>query len=152
MSEENETIKQTILDILKETFILPQGIYLDRAKGGLLHTLGQISAETASRSTANQQGIAAHVEHTRVYLVALHGYMNGAMGNTDWDTSWQTKIVSDLEWQALLENTKQAYDALVKDLLALDDHDSRLGYGVVIVTHTAYHFGAIRQLMSRKSR
>ena len=152
MAEENETIKQTILDILEETFVLPQGIYLDRPKGSLLHSLGQISAKTASKSTANQQSIAAHLEHTRVYLVALHGYMNGATGDTDWDASWQTKTVNNAQWQALLGDTKKAYGALIKDLLDCEESDSRLGYGVVIVTHTAYHFGAIRQLMRKKSR
>jgi hypothetical protein len=145
MSE--ETLKSNILKMLEETFVQPHGIYLDRAKGGLLETLEQISAETASRELQNQRSIAAHVEHTRVYLVALHGYMNGATEKTDWDTSWQTHGVTDLEWIALRENLKVAYEALIKDLEKLDDTDVKLSDGVAILTHTAYHFGAIRQLL-----
>ncbi len=65
-----------------------RGIYLDRPKGSLLESLEHISAATASVESGQQRSIAAHVEHTRVYLVALHAYMNGATGKTDWDASW----------------------------------------------------------------
>ncbi len=145
MSE--ETLKSNILEILEETFVQPRGIYLDRAKGGLLETLKNISAEAASVESKNQRSIAAHVEHTRVYLVALHGYMNGATAKTDWDASWQTHGVTQLEWRALREGLQIAYSALVKDLEKLEDNNLKLSDGVAILTHTAYHFGAIRQLL-----
>jgi hypothetical protein len=142
-----ETLKSNILEMLEETFITPRGIYLDRAKGGLLETLEKISAETASVESGQQRSIAAHVEHLRVYLVALHGYMNGATGKTDWDASWQTHAVSELEWRVLRDNLKAAYEALVKDLQELADGDVKLSDGIAILTHSAYHFGAIRQLL-----
>jgi hypothetical protein len=142
-----ETLKSNILEMLEETFIKPRGIYLDRAKGGLLETLEKISAEVASVESGHQRSIAAHVEHLRVYLVALHGYMNGATGKTDWDASWQTYGVTELEWKALCDNLKVAYEALVKDLQELAEGDVKLSDGIAILTHSAYHFGAIRQLL-----
>ena len=145
MSE--ETLKSNILEMLEETFVQPRGIYLDRTKGGLLETLNYISAEVASQEPNNQRSIAAHVEHLRVYLVALHGYMNGATAKTDWDASWQTHGVTQLEWQALRENLKVAYNALVQDLQEIPDGDIRLAESIAILTHSAYHFGAIRQLL-----
>jgi hypothetical protein len=145
MSE--ETLKSNILEMLEETFVQPRGIYLDRAKGGLLETLEKISTEVASRETTTQRSIAAHVEHLRVYVVALHGYMNGATEKTDWDASWQTHTVTELEWRVLRDNLKTAYEALVKDLLELGENDLKLAEAVAILTHTAYHFGAIRQLV-----
>jgi hypothetical protein len=150
MSETTETLKSNILDMLEETFIKPRGIYLDRAKGGLLETLEtleKISVEAASRETPTQRSIAAHVEHIRVYVVALHGYMNGATGKTDWDASWQTYSVTDLEWRVLRDNLKTAYEALMADLLELGDNDLKFAEALAILTHTAYHFGAIRQLL-----
>ncbi len=147
MAETTETLKSNILEMLEETFLEPRGIYLDRAKGGLLATLEKISAEVASRESQNQRSIAAHVEHVRVYVVALHGYMNGATSPTDWDASWQTHSVTELEWQALREGLKAAYQALVTDLEKLDDNDVKLSDGMAILVHTAYHFGAIRQLL-----
>jgi hypothetical protein len=145
MSE--ETLKSNILEMLEETFVKPRGIYLDRAKGGLLETLEKISAEVASVESQNQRSIAAHIEHLRVYLVALHGYMNGATAKTDWDASWQTHAVTELEWRALRDNLKAAYEALVKDLQELTEGDVKLSDGIAILTHSAYHFGAIRQLL-----
>lgn len=145
MSE--ETLKSNILEMLEETFLQPRGIYLDRAKGGLLETLEKISAEMASRESENHRSIAAHVEHLRVYVVALHGYMNGATSPTDWDASWQTHAVSELEWQVLRDSLKAAYEALVMDLEKLDNNDVKLSEGMAILVHTAYHFGAIRQLV-----
>lgn len=142
-----ETLKSNILEMLEETFLQPCGIYLDRAKGGLLETLEKISAEMASRESENQRSIAAHVEHLRVYVVALHGYMNGATSPTDWDASWQTHAVSELEWQVLRDSLKAAYEALVMDLEKLDNNDVKLSEGMAILVHTAYHFGAIRQLV-----
>ena len=133
--------------MLEETYSQPRGIYLDRAKGGLLETLKNISAEAASVESKNQRSIAAHVEHLRVYLVALHGYMNGATAKTDWDASWQTHSVTELEWQALQNNLKAAYGALLKDLREVPDGDIKFAESIAILAHTAYHFGAIRQLL-----
>jgi hypothetical protein len=147
MSETTETLKSNILEMLEETFVKPRGIYLDRAKGGLLETLEHISAITASVETPNQRSIAAHVEHLRVYLVALHGYMNGATDKTDWDASWQTHVVTETQWKALRDDLKATYEALVKDLLELSDNDIKFAEAIAILTHSAYHFGAIRQLL-----
>jgi hypothetical protein len=147
MSDEAMTVKQGLLELLEETFEQPQGYYLDRAKGGLLETLEAISAERASLEVAPQRSIAAHVEHLRVYVKALHGYMNGAGGKTDWDASWQTHAVSEPEWLELRLALRRDYDALMQDLRGVPDKDSRLVEAMAIVTHTAYHFGAIRQLL-----
>jgi hypothetical protein len=141
-------MKASILEFFEETFENPRGIYLDRPKGALFLTLESISAAVASKAAPKQRNIAAHVEHLRVYLVALHGYLNGADGKTDWEASWQTQSVSSLEWQALQDNLKTAYQNLLADLRELPDQDPRLlEEPLAIVVHTAYHFGAIRQLV-----
>jgi hypothetical protein len=147
MSDTTETLKSNLLELLEETFEHPRGYYLDRPKGGLFTTLEAISAEIASRESAARRSIAAHVEHLRVYVAALRGYMNGATGKTDWDASWQTHVVSSLEWQVLIEALKRDYAALMTDLREIPDGDIRLVEAMAILTHTAYHFGAIRQLL-----
>jgi hypothetical protein len=148
MSEPVETLKSNLLDMLEETFETPRGIYLDRPKGGLFTTLEGLSAETASRESGNTlRSVAAHVAHLRVYLTALHGYMNGATGKTDWDASWQTHAVDDLKWKAMLEGLHGDYDAFMADVRALPDGDLKWAEAVAVLTHTAYHFGAIRQLL-----
>lgn len=141
------TLKTSILEMLEETFAQPQGYYLDRAKGGLFATLEAITAERASLERPPQRSIAAHVQHMRVYLVALHGYMNGATGATDWEASWHTHEVTALEWETLKNTLKKDYAALMHDLAALPEGDSRLSEGLAVLAHSAYHFGAIRQLL-----
>jgi hypothetical protein len=142
-------MKTSILEFFEETFENPRGIYLDRPKGALFQTLAAISAETASRAMPNQRSIAAHVEHLRVYLVVLHGYLNGASGKTDWEASWQTHAVSSLEWQGLQDDLKSAYQALLEDVRQMSETDPNLvEEPLAILMHTAYHFGAIRQLLA----
>jgi hypothetical protein len=141
------TLKTSILEMLEETFAQPQGYYLDRAKGGLFSTLEAITAERASLERPPQRSIAAHTQHVRVYLVALHGYLNGATEKTDWEASWQTHTVTALEWETLQETLKSDYAALIHDLAQLPEGDSRLSDTVAILAHSAYHFGAIRQLL-----
>ena len=147
MSELVETVKSNLLELLIETFETPQGFYLDRPKGGLFTTLESISAGTASSESGTQRSIAAHVEHLLVYVAALRGYMNGATGKTDWIASWATHSVSSLEWNALQEALKRDYEALMADLEGIPDGDVRLAEGMAILAHSAYHFGAIRQLL-----
>ena len=147
MTQPIETIKSNLLELLIETFETPRGIYLDRLKGGLFTTLGGISAESASSESGTQRSIAAHVEHLRVYVAALRGYMNGATTPTDWEASWATHGVTSPEWQALQAAVKRDYEALLADLERVPDGDLRLAEGMAILTHSAYHFGAIRQLL-----
>ena len=150
MSEPTETVKSNLLELLEETFETPRGIYLDRPKGGLFTTLERISAKVASSESGAQRSIAAHVEHLRVYVAALRGYMNGATTPTDWEASWATHAVDGLEWDALQVALKRDYEALMADLERVPDGDLRLAEGMAILTHSAYHFGAIRQLLLQR--
>ena len=147
MSEPQPTLKQSLLELLEETFENPHGYYLDRSKGGLFTTLEAVSHERASLELSRQRSIAAHVEHTRFYLDALHQYLNGFTGKMDWDASWQTHGVTAPEWDTMRAALRSQYDALMTDLRALPENDPKLENGMSVLAHTAYHFGAIRQLL-----
>jgi hypothetical protein len=147
MSEPLPTLKQSLLELLEETFETPHGYYLDRPKGGLFTTLGTIGHERASIEWPHQRSIAAHVEHTRFYVDALHQYLNGFQGKMDWDASWQTHAVTAPEWDTMQAALRSQYDALMTDLRALPKNDPKLENGMSVLAHTAYHFGAIRQLL-----
>ena len=147
MSEPQPTLKQSLLELLEETFEKPQGYYLDRPKGGLFSTLEAMPHEVASVELPRQRSIAAHVEHTRFYVDALHQYLNGFTGKMDWDASWQTHGVTASEWDAMRATLRSQYDALTTDLRALPENDPKLENGMSVLAHTAYHFGAIRQLL-----
>ncbi len=138
--------------LLRETFEgSPEGqgsAYLDRGVG-VFATIEKISAETASRSIGeNEASIAAHLEHARFYLIALVEFMNGRTEKVNWDESWLVKTVNESEWNFLKENVKRDYEKTAEAFQVIENwNDDNIGEAMAIVAHTAYHLGAIRQIL-----
>jgi len=156
MNTDNYSIKKEdftngVLYLLKETFegSSPEGsAYLDRGVG-VLNTIEKMSAETASRSLGeNGATIAAHLEHARFYLVALVEFINGRTEKVNWDESWLVKKVNETEWKLLIENTRRDYESVIETFQTVENwKQDNIGEAVAIVAHTAYHLGAMRQIM-----
>ena len=155
-ADKNLIKKEDFLDnisyLLRETFEgspEEQGsAYLDRGVG-VFATIEKISAETASRSIGeNQASIAAHLEHARFYLIALVEFMNGRTEKVDWDKSWLIKTVNESEWNFLKENVKRDYKKTAEAFQVIENwNGDNIGEAMAIVAHTAYHLGAIRQIL-----
>lgn len=146
-----EYFTNNLLALLKETFegsSSAGSAYLDRGVG-VLNTLEKLSAQEASRSIEeNGATIAAHTEHARFYLVALLEFMNGRTEKVNWDESWLVKIVDETEWKLLQENVRRDYQIVVETFREVEDwDDDKIGDAMAIVVHTAYHLGAIRQII-----
>ncbi len=152
-----KTIKQedytnSFFQLLKETFEGPPpntgSAYLDKG-AGLFQTLEGVTAEMASTPLRpDAPTIAAHCEHARFYVVALYEYMRGAQGKIDWEKSWLVQTVTSAEWNELKEALRRAYDTLTGYMQSVENwSDEEVGDGMAIVVHTAYHLGAIRQLV-----
>ncbi len=155
-ADKNTIKKEDFLDnisyLLRETFEgSPEGqgsAYLDRGVG-VFATIEKMSAETASRSIGeNQASIAAHLEHARFYLIALVEFMNGRTEKVDWDKSWLIKTVNESEWNFLKENVKRDYKKTAEAFQTVENwNDDNIGEAIAIVAHTAYHLGAVRQIL-----
>ena len=139
-----------LLILFKETFegmsASAQHVYLAR-DGNIFTTLGKIDAAQAS-ADINSNTIAAHSEHTRFYLELLDNYLNRDLRIIDFKQSWRIKTVSEDEWDELRENMSKIYRKVSEtftkhDEWALDTITVAMG----IVAHTAYHLGAIRQML-----
>lgn len=144
-----EAFLKSILFLLGETFEgSPDGhgsIYLDGGVG-VIGTLGQISAAQASRSI-NQMTIAAQTEHAKFYLDRLCEFMRGRTEKVNWEQSWLIETVNDDEWNALRAGVQKSYEATLKCFAETEEWDEdKIVDALAIVAHTAYHFGAIRQL------
>lgn len=147
-----EDFTNSFFQLLKETFEGPPpetgSAFLDK-QAGLFQTLEQLTAEEASipvRSGAST--IAAHCEHLRFYAMALYEFMRGATGKVDWDKSWLVQTVSPAEWDDLKENIRRVYTTLTQHLRSVEKwNEDEVGDAMAILTHTAYHLGAIRQLV-----
>ena len=146
-----EDFANNIIILLEETFFNPQGYYLDRYSGGLLGTLENITAVQASHSfKSGATTIAGHVFHSDFYLskVVVQSLRGQEVGKLGWDQSWVLKTVDELEWQELkqtLRDTCQTVLELVKARETWDDQP--ITDAMVGLAHTAYHVGAIRQMM-----
>ena len=143
--------------LLKETFEGPPpdtgSAYLDK-NAGLFQTLDALTAEAAS--TVVRPGaptVAAHCEHVRFYVLALHDFIRGATAKIDWSQSWLVRTVTPAEWDDLKASLRRAYEDLSAHLRSLEHWgDEEIGDGLAVIVHTAYHLGAIRQLARMLSR
>jgi hypothetical protein len=97
--------------------------------------------------------IASHCEHLRFYIMALHEFMLGATDKIDWKKSWFAQEVTPAEWNILRENLRRVYTTIAEYLQSLEKWgDDEVGDSMAILVHTAYHLGAIRQLMKALSQ
>jgi len=146
-----ELFVKELTDLLDETFHRTQGIYLDRGKD-LFATLEGVSAEQASRPvSAGGSTIAGHVEHMRYYLELLSSDIQGRQfGKVDWDVSWQVKAVTPEEWTKLREELRSLYDRYIESVKTVEvwQGEDDLGASLAILAHSAYHLGAIRQMLA----
>ena len=146
-----EHFTDSFFTLLKETFEGPPpdtgSAYLDKG-AGLFQTLDALDAEAASASPRpGAQTVAAHCEHVRFYVLALHDFIRGATARIDWSQSWLVRTVTPAEWDDLKQSLRRAYEDLAAHLRSLEHWgDEEIGDGLAVIVHTAYHLGAIRQL------
>ncbi len=142
---------KSMLALVKETF---EGtstdfgtMYLDKDTS-LLITLETIDAATASKSlTDDGMTIAAHCEHLRFYIDFLKNYLSENFEIVDWKESWGTKTVTKKEWNALRGKLHKAYQAVLDTFTEVEEwSDHKISGALGILTHTAYHLSAIRQM------
>lgn len=143
---------EELLQLLKETFEgpAPTGPSAFLNKGtGLFQTLDELSAEVASAPPRIEAStVAAHTEHIRFYVAVHYKLMLGARDTIDWDESWRIKVVNSAVWNDLRHDLRRVYKKVVEHLRGLHKWgEDEVSVALAIVAHTAYHLGAIRQLI-----
>jgi hypothetical protein len=142
----------TFFQLLDETFAGPPpeggSAYLDKGTG-LFQTLDQVTAQAASIAIRpGAPTIAAHCEHLRFYVEALHAFMRGSTDKVDWKLSWLVQTVTTEEWNDLKGGLRRAHAELTQHLESVERWgDAEVGDGMAILVHSAYHLGAIRLLV-----
>lgn len=147
---DNEMYTKLLHTLLEETFDKVEGIYLDGGTS-MFETLETINAETASRPiTPDGTTIASQVGHVEFYLGVMESYMQGGWSERiDWQGSWKPKTVTADEWAALGKKLRETHDRVIKLINSFDDwnDERKLGGALGVIVHTAYHLGAIRQIV-----
>jgi hypothetical protein len=127
-----------------------RGTYmLNPGDAGLLRSLDRLSAEAASAAADGGASIAAHVEHLRYGLSLMNRWAAGEnpFRDADWNAAWNTRTVSDAEWQKLRADlADEAHRWLEALRRPRDVMPIELNGMIGSIAHLAYHLGAIRQI------
>lgn len=120
-------------------------IFLDQ-NVGIFSTLGTIDADSASIQ-AGSASIASHCEHVRFYLELMHNFLKKDYRMLDYQQSWKVKTVSEVEWDDLRQDLARMYQTVSDTFEQSDEWNlDTITIAMGMVTHSAYHLGAIRQL------
>src|SRR5687767_7078979 len=148
--------QRALSKLLREVFDGPPGkeaFVLNPGDAGLLRQLDSIDAEAASiRPMPGKTTIAAHTDHVLYGLSLLNRWAGGEANpwaDADWEASWRRAKVDDDQWRRLRDELRRAADAWQKHVSARTDWDDLAAAGsLASAVHTAYHLGAIRQILA----
>lgn len=149
MGIERDEIIGQLLAVFQEACHGPQqkwSYFTDSdSNSALFATLDAISATDASRSIGGTS-IANQAYHLVFSAKAVKRWISGDHGPNDWSQSWGTAVVDDPAWDHLRSDLRASHDELA---VAIKKHtlDSTPAFGGVLglLSHLAYHLGAIRQ-------
>ena len=156
MNQTDSIFHRAVSKLLTEVFNGPPGeeaYILNPGDQGLLRQLEGISAEAASRQPIpGKPSIASHVDHVHFGLSLLTRWLAGEenpWADADWNGSWRRNNVTQEQWRTLRDNLQDKADVWQKAVAVRTDWDDITAAGALsTVAHTAYHLGAIRQILA----
>jgi hypothetical protein len=156
MNETDSIFQNAVSKLLTEIFDGPPGeeaYILNPGDSGLHRQLEKISAETASKQAIpGKPTIAAHVNHVHFGMSLLTRWISGEenpWADADWNGTWKRNTVTDEEWRTLRENLRRESDTWRKAVVTRTQWDDINAAGALsTIAHTAYHLGAIRQILA----
>jgi hypothetical protein len=151
-----DVFRRSLVDLLVEIFDGPPGseaYLLNPGDPGLLRQLDTLSAEQAStRSTPGKTTIAVHVDHVLYGLMLLNRWAGGEenpWASADWEASWKRGTVSDEQWSTLRRELRDHAGRWRRVVETRTDWNEVTAAGAISsAAHTAYHLGAIRQILA----
>ena len=156
MSDADSIFKRALVKLLVEIFEGPpaqEAYVLNPGDAGLLRQLDGIDAGAASaRPMAGKTTIAAHADHVHYGLTLMNRWAAGEANpwaGADWNASWKRTTVNEEQWGALREKLRREVRNWREHVSARDDWNDTTAAGLISsVAHTAYHLGAIRQILA----
>ena len=156
MTTTDSVLQRALANMLTEIFDGPPGqeaYLLNAGDPGLLGQLDTIDASAASkRPMPGKTTIAAHVDHLQFGLAILNRWAGGEANpwaGADWNGSWRRTMVTEDQWRTLRDGLRQEVEKWRKVVATRTNWDD-LSAAAALSTaaHTAYHFGAIRQILA----
>ena len=150
-SVSHDLIARNLTAVLDEAFEHHHGIFIDKGTSLFESIDGLSAAEASHAASKGSASIAAHVDHARFYLDVLEAVMRGeTVGKVDWQEIWRnTRTVTPEQWNAIRARLRASYGRLRERLAdpAAWERDAQFEGALAIAVHTAYHLGAIRQVI-----
>jgi hypothetical protein len=153
----NDSVFQNALSkLLAEIFDGPPGneaYLLNPGDPGLLRQLDSIDAAAASsRPMPGKTTIASHVDHVLFGFTLMNRWASGEpnpWAGADWEESWRRTTVNERQWQELRERLGEESQKWRNVVATRTDWDPVAAAGALSsAAHTAYHLGAIRQILA----
>jgi len=155
MNETDSIFQRAVSKLLAEIFDGPPGseaYILNIGDPGLHRQLEAISAAAASlQPIPGRPSIAAHVDHVHFGMSLLVRWLSGEenpWAGADWNGSWQRTKVTDEQWRVLRDGLRKQAGMWQKAVAVRTEWDDISAAGALsTIAHTAYHLGAIRQIL-----
>jgi hypothetical protein len=97
--------------------------------------------------------IAAHGVHVASYVQVLHDFLVGEEPKLDWPGSWKVHVVDEAAWNGVRADLRACYERLRATIqVQVASGDDAIGDALAVLAHTAYHLGAIRQIVRAVTR
>ncbi|MDZ4684235.1 MAG: hypothetical protein SH850_04045 [Planctomycetaceae bacterium] len=159
MNAADSVFQRALSALLTEIFNGPPGseaYVLNPGDPGLLRQLDALDAAAASnRPMPGKTTIAAHADHVHYGLALLNRWAAGETNpwaDADWNASWQRGTVTDDEWRTLRQNLRREVESWRNAVAARSEWNEIAAAGALSsAAHTAYHLGAIRQIVAALS-
>jgi len=149
-----DLLAQVIQTLQQEVYLGPPNpketwVTTNQPNSGLIGTLPQTSAADALRTPLpGMHSIAANTAHIRFATVSANTWLSGSVPSMDWEASWNPGTVDEAEWTSLIDEVEREFIRLQTLIAGNTNWDAGGVTGVIgQIAHTAYHLGAIRQLL-----
>ena len=156
MPTTDSVFQRALSNMLGEIFDGPpsqEAYVLNPGDPGLLRQLDTIGASAAStRPPSGKPPIAAHADHVHFGLSILNRWAAGEANpwaGADFNASWQRTTITEDEWRTLRDGLRHEADRWRKVVAARTSWDDvSAAAALSTAAHTAYHLGAIRQILA----
>jgi hypothetical protein len=154
-TNENPLEIRVLTILLREALFRPDkkfAFLLNPGDPGFVDTLKSISAETAStRPGPGRKPVVSHANHVLYGIELANRALGGGQGvydGADWKVAWKLETVSEIEWRELVNRLEQQSKLFIEQVNEPREWDEvTLTGSFSIAAHTAYHLGAIRQML-----
>jgi hypothetical protein len=154
------TFHAAVSKLLREVFDGPpanEAYILNPGDPGLLGQLDTLDAAAASaRPMPGRTTIAGHVNHVLYGLTLLNRWAGGEpypWADADWDEAWKTTAVTIEQWKTLRETFRREAANWQRSYAARREWDDiSAACAIASLAHTAYHLGAIRQILAAQGK